>query len=241
MEARITYIHHSSFLLELSEKTVLFDYPEDAHLPDGAAAVLRRGIAGKDLFVFVSHGHDDHFNKDLVRIAAPAASARFVVSDDVPELFPEAVPEDALIVEPDETYRLADMTVETLMANDLGVAFIIDIGGVVVYFGADLAAWIWPAMEDSAVRFTEAFFQEAIDRVAARGVHIGFHNVDKRLANLGGGMAFLHRVQPAVFVPMHGFVDTAWYATLDYPCDSRRTRIFTYRNPGDAGVFALDA
>ena len=241
IQAGITYVHHSSFILELGKKTFLFDYPGEEHLPPGAAGVVQRHIAGSDLFVFVSHSHDDHFNRDLIRIVEPAGSARFVVSDDVPDMFPEAVPEDALIVEPDETYRLEDMTIETLMANDLGVAFLIEVGGVVVYFGADLAEWIWPDMEEAAVRFTENFFQEAIDRVNARGVHIAFHNVDKRLENLGGGMKFLDRVRPAVFVPMHGFGDTAWYADLTYPCHRGQTQIFTYRNPGDAQAFALSA
>jgi hypothetical protein len=70
-------------------------------------------------------------------------------------------------------------------------------------------------------------------------VHIAFHNVDKRLENLGGGMKFLDQVRPAVFVPMHGFGDTAWYADLPYPCDRRRTQVFIYRNPGDGQAFAL--
>lgn len=238
--ASITYIHHSSFILELGGKTFLFDYPGDEHLPPGTEALVRGRIAGSDLFVFISHSHDDHFNPDLIRIVEPAASARFVVSDDVPDMFPDAVPEDALVVEPDETYQVEGMTVETLMANDLGVAFLIGVGGIVVYFGADLAEWIWPEMEEAAVRFTETFFQEAVDRVKARHVHIAFHNMDKRLDNLGGGMRFLQKVRPAVFVPMHAFGDTAWYGGLDYPIDPSRTRIFDYRSPGDSIRFELD-
>jgi len=241
MRADIVYVHHSCFILKLAEKTFLFDYPGDAHLPPAAADVIQRHIAGSDLFVFISHSHDDHFNPNLIQIVKPAACARFVVSDDVPDMYPEAVPEDALVVEPDETYRRGDIAVETLMANDLGVAFLIEIEGIVVYFGADLAEWIWPDMEEAAVRFTETFFQEAIDRVRARNVHIAFHNVDKRLDNLGGGLKFLERVRPRVFVPMHGFGDTAWYGDLVYPCDRRRTQIFIYRNPGDLQVFSLEA
>lgn len=241
MLATVTYIHHSSFVLELAEKTFLFDYPADHHLPGAAAEVLQGKIQGSDLFVFVSHSHDDHFNKSLARIAAPAASVRLVCSDDVFDLYPESVPKDALIVEPDESYPLAaDLSVDTLLANDLGVAFIIQVAGIRVYFGGDLAEWVWPDMSDDEVRFTEKFFQKAIDRVNARPVHIAFQNVDKRLDNLAGGMKFLSQVQPQVFVPMHAFGDAAWYADLDYPCDTAQTRVFMYRNPGDSQVFELD-
>lgn len=240
MQAEITYVHHSCFVLEINKRFFLFDYPEDTHLPAGAADVVRQKVSRKDLFVFVSHGHDDHFHKELTSVVAPAATARFVVSDDVPDMFPESVPADALVVEPDEEYRFEGMTIETLMANDLGVAFIIETDGVVVYFGADLAEWIWPEMAPAAVRFTEKYFQEAVDRVKARGVDIAFHNVDRRLENLGGGLKFAARVQPPVFVPMHGFGETAWYADLDYGCDPAATRVFLYRRPGDALDVRLD-
>jgi len=241
MKAAITYVHHSCFVLELGEKTFLFDYPEDAHLPEGAADAAARAVSGKDLTVFISHGHDDHFGKNLADVVSPAAQARFVVSDDVPDMFPDAVPEDALVVEPDETYRFAGMGIETLMANDLGVAFVIETGGVGVYFGGDLAEWIWPDMEAAAVRFTENYFQAAIDKVKASGVHIVFQNVDRRMENLGGGLKLLRQVCPPVFVPMHSFGDTAGYAGLDFDCDPRRTRIFLYRKPGDTMAFECGA
>jgi L-ascorbate metabolism protein UlaG (beta-lactamase superfamily) len=240
MQATVTYVHHSSFVLEIGNRLFLFDYPEAVHLPAGAADVVGKKIAGKEIFVFVSHGHEDHFHKNLARVVAPAQKARFVVSDDVPDMFPESVPGDALIVEPDESYNFSGLSIETLMANDLGVAFLIETDGIGVYFGGDLAEWIWPEMEETAVRFTETYFQEAIDRVRGRNIHIAFHNVDRRLANLGGGMKFLRQVRPPVFVPMHGFGDTAWYRELDYPCDPDRTRVFRYRRPGDEMRLALD-
>jgi L-ascorbate metabolism protein UlaG (beta-lactamase superfamily) len=240
MQAGITYIHHSAFILTLERKTFLFDYPEEQHLPPGAAEAVRSRIAGTDLYVFVSHGHADHFNSDLGRVVAPASQACFIISDDVAEMFPEAVPAGALIVEPDGQYRLRGMSIETLMSNDLGVGFIIVTDGISVYYGGDLAEWIWPEMAPAAVRFTETYFQEVLDKIKQRRIHIAFSNLDKRLPNLAGGLKLLQQVKPAVFVPMHAFGDTAWYAELEYGCDPAVTRIFGYRKTGDAMIFELE-
>lgn len=239
MRVTVTYVHHNCFILALASKTLLFDYPEDAHLPAGAAELVRGKIAAGELYVFISHGHEDHFNKALQAMAASAARSRFIVSDDVPDMFPEAVPADALIVEPDETYSLPGMTIETLMANDLGVAFIIEFDGLSVYFGGDLAEWIWPEMTPAAVRFTENYFQETLDTLKQRRIHLAFSNVDPRLENLGGGIKLLNQVRPAVFVPMHAFGNTAGYQDLQFNEDRRMSRVFRYRRTGDTAVFEI--
>ena len=51
----ITYIHHSGYLLETEQALLLFDFVEGALPPLDPA---------KDLFVFVSHRHEDHFTPE---------------------------------------------------------------------------------------------------------------------------------------------------------------------------------
>ena len=58
---KITYIHHSSFLVETEENYFLFDYFE------GKLPQLKED---KPLLVFASHRHGDHFSPvifDLVK------------------------------------------------------------------------------------------------------------------------------------------------------------------------------
>ncbi len=63
----ITYIHHSGYLLETEQALLLFDFVEGALPPLDPA---------KDLFVFVSHRHEDHFSPKIFDLAAthPPAS-----------------------------------------------------------------------------------------------------------------------------------------------------------------------
>jgi len=57
---RITYIGHSGFLVELRETLLLFDYYEGS---------LPQLPLEKQLYVFASHRHPDHFNPEIFSLA----------------------------------------------------------------------------------------------------------------------------------------------------------------------------
>lgn len=70
----ITYIHHSGYLLETEQALLLFDFTEGTLPPLDPA---------KDLFVFVSHRHEDHFSPKIFDLAATHPRIRFILSDDI--------------------------------------------------------------------------------------------------------------------------------------------------------------
>jgi L-ascorbate metabolism protein UlaG (beta-lactamase superfamily) len=234
MHLRVTYIHHNCFLLELPGLNLLFDFPSREHLPPAAKRAALRAVEGLDIVLVVSHSHADHFDPHITTALEPSSSLRFVVSDDVAEMYPDALPADAEILEPDEEYPdVWGMRFETLMSNDLGCAWIIGYEGLRIWYGGDLANWNWPGQEPAANRFTENFFAQALERAGAEQVHLAFQNVDERLDSLAGGPQFMERVRPGLFVPMHGFGRPAGiFAALPEPPSG--VRIFHYERPGDA-------
>lgn len=241
MNIRLTYIHHNCFVLQIAHQAFLFDFPDPEHRPENALTAMLDAVKDLDLFVFISHGHGDHFDPALADVLFGHPKVRFILSDDVAEMFPQAVPEAALLVEPDAQYQLGDMTLETLPSNDLGVAFVIHWQGLTIYFGGDLACWDWPNSSPAEQAFTREFFTQAITRVAENGpIHIGFSNVDKRLAGLAGGLEFVDLVRPCVFVPMHTFGDTDWLVDVAPRMALPDTVVFPYLHPGDTADFTLD-
>lgn len=232
MQCTVTYVHHNCFVLKTPRRAWLFDYPADDFLSPGASDAVRRAIAGTDLAVFASHGHEDHLNGNLSSVTGPAARVCHVFSDDIPELRPEAVPRDGetLIVEPDERYEFRGMRVETLMSNDLGVAFLVEDGEFRFYFGGDLACWIWEGASPREAEFTRRFFREAMERVRDFRPHVAFCNVDRRLANLAGGEEACRIIDAPLFVPMHSFGRTPWPESLFAGCGRD---LFLYRDCGD--------
>lgn len=226
------HLHHNCFALDMGAVVYLFDVPDSRHFPKACTPKLMATIANRRVIVFISHSHADHFNPDIVSLLNGAAHTRYVVSDDVVDLYPDAVPEDTLVVEPDETYDWEGLRIETLMSNDLGVAFLIDGYGLRVYFGGDLANWNWDTLGDRGKRSTEAFFQKAIDRVRKWKPHVAFSNVDDRLPGLAGGVEFVQQVRPELFVPMHTFGKTGVIEKLMRYVTQSASRVFTYTECG---------
>ncbi|MDC0335900.1 MBL fold metallo-hydrolase [Pseudodesulfovibrio sp.] len=234
MQITVTYIHHNCFVMKTPDRTFLFDYPNDNHLPKGAKGLVRDAVAGSDLAVFISHGHDDHLNDDLALVTSAARSVRYVLSDDVEDMRPEAVPEngDVLIVEPDATYGFEGMTIETLMSNDLGVAFMVVDGDFRFYYGGDLAKWIWESASPQEVAFTEKYFRESMEQVRDFAPHVALSNVDKRLTNLAGGDEACRMIEAPLFVPMHTFGNLDWLEDFTERVGKTKSRLFIYAESG---------
>jgi L-ascorbate metabolism protein UlaG (beta-lactamase superfamily) len=236
---RIVYIVHNCFVLKVDTRTFLFDCPSDEHLSLEQARMITSYIKGADLTVFCSHSHDDHFNHNLSSLTEKAARAAYVLSDDIADLYPDALPAESLIVEPDETYKLNGMTIQTLMSNDLGVAFLISVNGLKIYFAGDLANWIWPGMPEKAKSMAQAFFEHSLEVVGRKHVHIAFSDLDTRLENLTGGPEVMQTLQPDIFVPMHSFGDPNWASRIASSISRPPGQVFAYAKPGDSLSFQL--
>ena len=68
---RVTYLAHSGFLVELPSVTLLFDWWK------GALPPLRRE---QPLLVFVSHGHEDHFDPHIIPVKSVAQTYTILIS-----------------------------------------------------------------------------------------------------------------------------------------------------------------
>ncbi len=238
MRAEITYVPHNCFVLDLADHVLVFDGPAARCMSHDAGQALAGRVRGRNVTVFCSHSHEDHFHQNLPGLLGVSADARYVLSDDIPDMYPEAKPQGALIVEPDQRYALHGMEIETLLSNDLGVAFVIRCSGLVIYYGGDLAAWVWDNAPVADQAFARDFFSRSLARLP-RPIDIAFSNVDKRLSNLAGGVEFVQSVRPRVFVPMHTFGRTRWTRDFAAAFDAAETEIFVYSRPGDAAAFEL--
>jgi L-ascorbate metabolism protein UlaG (beta-lactamase superfamily) len=233
MAARITYIHHDCFILEAGNRTLLFDYPAPGYLPQPAAAVAAAALAGSHLTVFASHSHDDHFDPAILAATAGAASRQFIVSDDVADLYGHTLPPDRITMEPEDRVDLDDMAVTALESNDLGLAYLIEMDGLTVYFGGDMALWDWPGNTPAANRAVGMSWRRLLGRLEGKRVDLAFSNTDPRLPDsLCGAPDFLDRVRPRVFVPMHLGGHVHHLDTFAPRLTRPGTTLFHYAKPG---------
>lgn len=241
MQFSITYVHHNCFILDSPTQTYLFDFPDDQHVPEGARELVTQAVAGKELAVFISHSHDDHLNGDLGSLTSGAKRVCYVVSDDVPDMRPDAVPDngEVLVVEPDTSYEFNGLRIETLLSNDLGVAFLVEDAHLRLYYGGDLAKWIWKGASSREKEVTERFFKRAMLKVKEFRPHVAFSNVDGRLRNLAGGAEAYREAGANVFVPMHVFGQTGWLPLFKEQVGDTGGELFIYSNPGDRADFSF--
>lgn len=134
----ITYIHHSGYLVELSRALLLFDFT------DGTLPELDRE---KDLIVFASHRHPDHFSPRIFKLAKTHPHIRFVLSDDI---WQNRVPEElgchTEFIDPGSVLRLPDgggVCITAFHSTDEGVAFMVEADGKTIYHAGDLNDWRW--------------------------------------------------------------------------------------------------
>ncbi len=234
MKVSVTYINHNCFLLKETSRIFLFDYPDGRFLTAKMREIVTSELRDARAFIFASHGHQDHFNPEIASLAKAASQATLVLSDDIIDSHPQFRNlENCLIVKPQGLYETEGIKIKTFPSNDLGVAYLIQIGNLNVYFGGDLAKWSWDDFTPEERRWMEDQFQKTIKTLAESKIDIAFENTDQRLANWAGAAEFIDTVKPALFVPMHTFGKTGSLKRFVENLGKSESKIFLYRKVGE--------
>jgi len=221
---RITYIHHSCFLVETDSCYYLFDY-EKGCLPQMDVA--------KPILVFSSHGHHDHYNPEIFSILNRAGMQTIyaVLSEDIP--VPVSV--NVLQVSPGEEYDLwLQQKLTTFASTDLGVAFLIEDQERILYHAGDLNDWVWEGENDSYNEQMTADYRRQIDLLAEklshRKINAAFVVLDPRQEkNYDRGLCyFLEHIPVSMVYPMHfwqqpNIIDTFIREHPEYQFQIQRT------------------
>ena len=196
---KITYIHHSCFLVETDTCYYLFDY-EKGRLPELEVT--------KPIMVFASHGHYDHYNPEIFPMLVKLGMQNIygILSGDIEG--PKK--ENILKVDPGKQYTLwLGQELTTFQSTDLGVAFLIEDQGKVIYHAGDLNEWVWEEESDEYnTQMTKRYRQE-IDllskKMNRRQIDVAFLVMDPRQGNDydRGICYFLEKVPVLKVYPMH--------------------------------------
>ena len=237
MGAEITYLYHSSFAVKTAAHFLIFDYyldtPHGGGLSQGVIDPAE--IRDRDVVVFVSHRHPDHYSPRILGWRREIAKIRYVLSDDI------RAREDAVMVHPGQTADLGDMTVRTLRSTDEGVAFLIDADGLCIYHAGDLNWWKWDEDSDAENAQMEHDFKAQVDMLRGKAVDLAFLPFDPRQGDdaLLGFDYFMRTVSPKFAVPMHSFGQTGFFERLktDPRTADYRGRVLLYQSRGQTVAY----
>jgi len=200
----ITYIGHSGFLVELEKIYLLFDYYE------GEIPPLDQD---KQLYVFVSHKHADHYNFQIWELRKQYSGVKYILSKDVPFTenvrkrrgLEEGILDVTLRVHGNNTYQLDELVITTLKSTDEGVAYLVKAEGRNIYHAGDLNLWAWKGESEAYNTKMRRNYCGQIDRIKDVPVDVAFLPLDSRQGEYAyDGIDYFRKQVPVKQIfPMH--------------------------------------
>jgi len=134
-QATIWYLRHSGWALKTKSAILIFDYWDDDPAPD--EKLLANGhidpeeLKARDVYVFVSHEHGDHFDRQILEWRKTIPSIHYIFGF-------EMDPQDGIVyAAPRTEHKVGNVTVTTIKANDAGVGFAVQVDGLTVFHAGD--------------------------------------------------------------------------------------------------------
>lgn len=204
-KVHIWYIYHSGFIIQTDSHYFVFDYylnqPPTLNSSSGfEPPFLHRDT--KDVMVFVSHGHEDHFNPLIFEWKKSNENIQYVLSHDIEW---EREHHDITIVHPHQTYRINGVEVEVFDSTDIGVSFLTTCNGLTIFHAGDLNWWHWEEDPEEENQEMAKAYKKEIDKLQKKDINLAFIPVDPRLGDYYslGIQYFMERVGANKVFPMH--------------------------------------
>lgn len=211
---KITYLKHSSIVMELEHHILIFDdISKGSYLPN----------KNKKLYVFVSHAHDDHYDPHLYDYYGDQAI--YLCSSDVNFLYAH----HHFYLE--DRYQDDDIFVQSICSSDQGVGFYIECEGWNIFFAGDHHLWQW---EEDTKQEKKMMYQAYIKGLIAfpDQLDVACLVCDPRLPNRDDGLKeWLTLKQTKNIVPIHMWDDLSCQQSfLSYQNEDTKILIWNYFN-----------
>ena len=201
MKAKVWYLAHSGFAVQTESSFLIFDY----YLDEPKGGTIEQGVidpkelAEKNVIVFVSHNHDDHFNPVVFEWQKTIPNIKYILSNDISEI------PNAIMIGPNDTVEQENLVVKTYRSTDEGVAFLVQIDGLAIYHAGDLNWWHWEGELDTYNMKMADDYKKQIDLLADERIDLAFVPLDPRQERQydWGVKYLLERSNVPYVVPMH--------------------------------------
>ena len=211
---KLFYVFHDCFILSFNNCTLIFDYWRDI-----TQKVLSYIDPSKDVYVLVSHHHQDHFNREIFHWQDKFPVIKYILSNDTAKYMRRFLsPKDGSspIVSPDKVFSMKagdvysdeKIYIKAYGSTDIGVSYFIQHNNSTVFHAGDCNAWI--STESSTKKQIISIlkqFHSKIDPLSREHprLTLAMFPVDPRLGGNFwiGAKEFLSSEWVDHFVPMH--------------------------------------
>ena len=228
----IYYIYHSGFVLELEKSILIFDFyriPTDKKNEEESFISKFIKRTDKKVYVFSSHSHSDHFNKEILKWLNLNENIKYILSDDI-KIHKH---KNFYFTKEGDSFELDNLKISTFGSTDLGSSFYVNVEDKNIFHSGDLYLWHWEddTLEEEKTMY-DAYMSELEKIKKLDRIDIAFVPVDPRLGvnTLEGVELFYKVLKPKLIVPMH-FSD-------DY--SQMKNFIENFKNIKDVKVIEID-
>lgn len=198
----IKHIGHSSFLIELNNCYLLFDYYI------GEIPLLDNS---KKIYVFSSHHHGDHFSMNIFDLLKSYSHVEYVFSRDIKRIYGKQIHLEVNYVAANSETCLDKLKIETLRSTDEGVAFIVSAEDKTIYHAGDLNLWVWAEESEEYNSFMTLRFNKEMNHIKGRHFDVAFLVLDSRQGEdfYKGFDYFMKNTDTDLAYPMHYWKDSS--------------------------------
>ncbi len=200
MKAKIHHIYHSGTAVETDNKLLIFDFYRDIKNRD--INEIFPEFKNKEIFIFVSHAHGDHFNREILKWYEYNQDIKFIFSSDISI---NSEKDFYYFLNKDQELKLQNIYIKTLGSTDRGVSFLVKIEDICLFHAGDLNWWHWKSFSQDDLKKEEEQFKNEIDKLQKEAIDIAFIPVDPRLDEYYYLAAeyFVEKINPAFLIPIH--------------------------------------
>ena len=198
----VTYYHHSGFSVASGDVLLVFDYwtGKQTRLPE-SLRITPEYIAGfREVYVFISHDHVDHFD-EVVYSWEQHAPVTYVIASDMDEKA-----KGRRIAPGGETTLSDRVHVRAYGSTDAGVSFMVTLDGVRFFHAGDLNFWHWREVcSAKQIAMADEDFRTEVMPLQGEDIDVCFFPVDPRMGMMfdAGANYFIMTVKPRLLLPMH--------------------------------------
>lgn len=168
---KVTYLYHSGFMVEEENTVLIFDYFK-GELPEFDE--------NKQIYVFASHRHYDHFKKKIYDWKEKYPNITYILSDDIPS---KKYMDYTVFIGPNSEREIGSIKVRTLKSTDEGVAFLVYAQEKTLYHAGDLNWWHWEEEGNVYNEMMKRNYQYEISKIEGEHIDAAFVPVDPRLGD----------------------------------------------------------
>lgn len=215
MSLKITYIYHDCFVVNLPHCSLIFDFWKD---PD--SKIFQFIDLNKPVYIFVSHHHKDHFNKDIFTWHSNSP-IKYILSKDTTKLVSYLLRkngtykgklkvnlENIITLQEGNKYEDTNLKVYAFGSTDIGCSYLIECCGRFIFHAGDLNAWVWKdESEKEEIEQALTEFKNKLSPITdiTTTIDIAMFPVDSRIGTdfWEGAKIFVHKFKVEHFIPMH--------------------------------------